>query len=244
MSDEGFHEIQLNGKQLVFLFMAATVVSVVIFLCGVMVGRGVRDRTVSAAAPASAIPPDTAATQGDAAARTPPEASPAGGTSQAQPVQQPAPQQPAATAATPGDAPPPTPPQEDDAYYDDLVKGRKDTLAPKGRTAPATKPAPAAAARNAPSTSPPIPAAPAATEHTSMSGGYAVQLAAVRERGEADAIAQRLVAKGYQAYVLVPQPGKPPVYRVQVGRFKSRGDADKVAARLRKNEQFKPWVTR
>jgi hypothetical protein len=32
-TDDGFHEIQLNGKQLVFLFMAATVVSVVIFLC-------------------------------------------------------------------------------------------------------------------------------------------------------------------------------------------------------------------
>ena len=44
MSDDGFHEIQLNGKQLVFLFMAATVVSVVIFLCGVMVGRGVRSQ--------------------------------------------------------------------------------------------------------------------------------------------------------------------------------------------------------
>jgi hypothetical protein len=42
MQDEAFHEIQLNGKQLVFLFMAATVVSVVIFLCGVMVGRGVQ----------------------------------------------------------------------------------------------------------------------------------------------------------------------------------------------------------
>ena len=40
--DDAFHEIQLNGKQLVFLFMAATVVSVVIFLCGVLVGRGVR----------------------------------------------------------------------------------------------------------------------------------------------------------------------------------------------------------
>ena len=38
--DDGFHEIQLNGKQLVFLFMAATVVSVVIFLFGVLVGRG------------------------------------------------------------------------------------------------------------------------------------------------------------------------------------------------------------
>ena len=51
MSDDGFHEIQLNGKQLVFLFMAATVVSVVIFLCGVMVGRGVRaDRPAGAEA--------------------------------------------------------------------------------------------------------------------------------------------------------------------------------------------------
>lgn len=41
-SDDGFHEIHLSGKQLVFLFMATTVVSVVIFLCGVLVGRGVR----------------------------------------------------------------------------------------------------------------------------------------------------------------------------------------------------------
>jgi cell division septation protein DedD len=41
-TDEGFHEIQLSGKQLVFLFMAVTVVSVVIFLMGVLVGRGVQ----------------------------------------------------------------------------------------------------------------------------------------------------------------------------------------------------------
>ena len=48
--DDGFHEIQLNGKQLVFLFMAATVVSVVIFLCGVLVGRGVRAERAAAVA--------------------------------------------------------------------------------------------------------------------------------------------------------------------------------------------------
>jgi cell division septation protein DedD len=42
MADEASREIQLNGKQLVFLFMAATVAAVVIFLCGVMVGRGVQ----------------------------------------------------------------------------------------------------------------------------------------------------------------------------------------------------------
>ena len=42
MSDEGFREIQLNGKQLIFLFMAVTVVLVVTFLFGVLTGRGVR----------------------------------------------------------------------------------------------------------------------------------------------------------------------------------------------------------
>jgi cell division septation protein DedD len=40
-AEDGFHEIQLSGKQLVFLFMATTVASVVIFLCGVLVGRGI-----------------------------------------------------------------------------------------------------------------------------------------------------------------------------------------------------------
>jgi hypothetical protein len=42
-AEDGFHEIQLSGKQLVFLFMTATIVSVFIFLCGVLVGRGARD---------------------------------------------------------------------------------------------------------------------------------------------------------------------------------------------------------
>lgn len=39
MAADRLNEIQPQGKQLVFLFMAATVVAVVIFLCGVMVGQ-------------------------------------------------------------------------------------------------------------------------------------------------------------------------------------------------------------
>src|SRR3954471_18001191 len=83
--DDGFHEIQLNGKQLVFLFMAATVVSVVIFLCGVLVGRGVRteraiaDTSVASVAeptlqPASAQPAQPPAGSDPTAAATPPAA--------------------------------------------------------------------------------------------------------------------------------------------------------------------------
>jgi hypothetical protein len=88
IQDEGFHEIQLNGKQLVFLFMAATVVSVVIFLCGVLVGRGVRSQlgggadlapanTVAETTPTQPVPPVPAPAAGSdptAAAPPPPAA--------------------------------------------------------------------------------------------------------------------------------------------------------------------------
>jgi cell division protein FtsN len=42
MTEREFHEVQLSGKQLVFLFISAVVLAVVIFLLGVAVGRGVR----------------------------------------------------------------------------------------------------------------------------------------------------------------------------------------------------------
>jgi cell division protein FtsN len=63
MADEGFHEIQLNGKQLVFLFMAGTVVCVVIFLLGVTVGRGVQVPAAALAASAGTPIDPTASVQ-------------------------------------------------------------------------------------------------------------------------------------------------------------------------------------
>jgi hypothetical protein len=61
VSDEGFHELQLNGKQLVFLFMATTVVLVLTFLFGVIVGRNARAGTTEAASVAPAdVAPDPA----------------------------------------------------------------------------------------------------------------------------------------------------------------------------------------
>ncbi len=48
MSEQSFREIQLSGKQLVFLFMASVVVAVSIFLLGISVGRGLRPGTTAA----------------------------------------------------------------------------------------------------------------------------------------------------------------------------------------------------
>ena len=74
--------------------------------------------------------------------------------------------------------------------------------------------------------------------------GFAVQIAALNVRSEADAIAKRLSSKGYAAYVLAPANGTPSVFRVRVGKFNTRREAETMAAKLQKEEQFKPWVTR
>src|SRR5215831_14964247 len=129
--DDGFHEIQLSGKQLVFLFMATTIVAVVIFLCGVQVGRNVRggDRV------ASPEPSDTIAS----AAAVPPAAS--------------APTQ-AAPSSGPPAAEPPSPAQEPD---DELSYAKRLQQADPAAGDKVQAPAQPAAARPAPAVAAPKP---------------------------------------------------------------------------------------
>jgi cell division septation protein DedD len=219
--DDGFHEIQLNGKQLVFLFMAATVVSVVIFLCGVLVGRGVRVERSTVAENATLADPA-------AADPAPPSAAPA----------------PAAVAADPRTAPPPTA-TEDLSYFNRLERSNQ----PVENLKPAAKPAaPEAKAADKPvadhGKSAAVPAKETEAPALAAGSGYAVQVAALNVRSEADAIAKKLASKGYAAYVQTPSDGTPSVYRVRIGTFKTRREAETVAARLQKEEQYKPWVTK
>jgi DedD protein len=121
MSDQGYREIQLTGKQLVFFFMASVVLAVAIFLLGVSVGRGVRgaqpavEPTASAEtledAPA-AMPPPTELRPTDQRYHTELQgqrdgAPPVAAASETKPVAAPA-APPAAPAATP-QAPAPAP---------------------------------------------------------------------------------------------------------------------------------------
>lgn len=212
--DDGFHEIQLNGKQLVFLFMAATVVSVVIFLCGVLVGRGVR---AERAATNTETSPATIEPTPQAAATTP-AAPPAGSDP---------------TTA----APPPT--VDDLSYFNRLEK--QTPAVEELKAAPAAAPNVAAAIappKSAPvAVSQPAAAAPAGD-------GYAIQVAAMLDHGDADAMAKRLSSKGYNAFIVPLGQTSPPRYRVRVGKFKTKHEAEVVAAKLQKEEQFKPWITR
>ena len=108
----------------------------------------------------------------------------------------------------------------------------------------APKPAAAAPAPPAPAPRKEEAAAASSSGDGPAGDGFAIQVAALREPGEADTIAKRLVSKGYGAYVLTPPDGRPNVYRVRVGTFKTRREAEAIASKLQKEEQFKPWITR
>ena len=252
-TEDGFHEIQLNGKQLVFLFMAATVVSVVIFLCGVLVGRGVRaERTVAQtaaineapdilpSAPASAPPAIQAgADPRDAAPPAPVDEKSSALTEEVLPDSA------KAQKVPPASAEPPAPTtgvakaekSERPGKSDRIVKADKAPEKPAPAPRPIAEPVAASAKEPVP---PPAPVADAATP----ADGYAVQVAAVNGRTDADAIARRFSSKGYSAYVEQPPHGTGTVFRVRIGTFKTKREAETIAAKLQKEEQIKPWVTR
>lgn len=236
IQDDGFREIQLSGKQLIFLFMAVTLAGVVVFLTGVMVGRDVRGeraRLAQTAAVAEAPAPDVVSIS-----PTPP---------------------PQTVVATVDPRTPPPDPVDDPNEKAAAVAAppAEKAAAPAAKPAPpATKPAPPAAkpapapaeAKNAAVTATPTKSSGTSSAADAIASGapgsgFQVQVAALNVRSEADAIAKRLNAKGYAAYVQTPN-GATSVFRVRVGSFKTRREAESVAARLQKEEQYKPWVTR
>jgi cell division septation protein DedD len=214
MPDQGVREIQLNGKQLVFMFMTATVAAVVIFLCGVMVGRGVDTSRTSAAASAAAESTVDPTTQG------PPSAA-----SDANPSSEPLSRQEELRELTyakrlEAPEPPPEPAVEPVATPVPAVEAK------------AERPAAAPSVSKAVNTGAP------------KGDGFVVQVASLRSRTEADAIAQRLSSKGFPSFVTTPGASGPRVFRVRVGKYPDRKEAETVARRLEKEEQFKPWITR
>ena len=240
MSDESLREFQLNGKQLVFLFMASTIVAVVIFLCGVMVGRGVS--TAQAAVSNSTVETGDP-TAGNLAEPTP-----------------------AAPLTPPSDVAPEVPGEEPNLTYSDTLKGEKrnadlsPATPPSKPAAAAPKTAVAGASGEKPAASstvakaevakptavkftPPAASAPAPARDSDAEpagNGFVVQVAATPKRSEADAIRSRLQSKGYPAFVTTSGS----LFRVRVGKYDDRAKADSVAKRLETEERFKPWVTR
>ena len=230
MGSETANETTPTAKQIVFLFMAATVVAVVVFLCGVLVGRGVplaSGLTVSGAAadrdPMYDLPPTTLSTPRS---------------------------EPSAAASESGDL----------TYYRRLSDGAppSETLRPTTTrvepestevAAPAdpgdgATPGPEFEATEAiveaPAETTAVPAAPPRPTE-----GFSVQVTAVLSQASARRVASQLTAKGYPTVVVDPEPNEPvAVYRVRIGPYAERAEAERIMQRLETEEQLKPFLTR
>jgi cell division septation protein DedD len=233
MTDEGLREIQLGGKQLVFLFMTATVVAVVVFLCGVMVGRGVPTRAAGVAAGPADPGADPTVISGDAPSNSSAAGAPvAGGETLSYP---------GALLGSGEGAESTLVPVSEAVALGDPMASPAAAEAPRAMPKPVV-PAPERAetpeARPARAAVDPVATVRDLSEPTGS--GFVVQVAAVRERLEANNMARRLADKGYPAFVTTAGAN----FRVRVGKYDNRGEADAVAERLRRDERIEPWVTR
>lgn len=220
MADEGFHEIQLGKKQLVFAFMAAAVSLVVVFLIGVWVGKDVRrpEGEVVADVPTADVTPETpqpptqvAASELDYTARL---ATGAKADSKTEPKPE--------EITKPTEAPTPA-----------AESGAQETPA---QTPPA-KPTDTKAATK------PTPDTKASTTPAPAAGTFNIQVGAFGTKKPADTLVAKLKKKGYEAYVFT-SPNGPSKFRVRVGPYADRPSAEAAAAKLKKEEGLSPLVQR
>ncbi len=207
MSDDGIHEISLNGKTLVFIFMATTVVLVVTFLLGVMVGRGARELQVLS----------TEILTGDVLEEDLVEEfeiAPEVVLSEDETVQ-------TGDLSYPGRLTSPDVIQESVNPDSELIE----EVLPSEAESSITE-------------QPPL----TSLSLESVRVGFTVQVTAVRNREDAEAMLEQLRSDDYPAYLLEPN-GPEELYRVRVGQNLDQKEADDMRRRL-EEAQFQAWITR
>lgn len=215
MSEQGFHEVQLSGKQLVFLFMSAVVLAVVIFLLGVNVGRGVRH----------AVGDTEVSAQADAAGANAPDAAASG-----------------AAATKPAE---PELSYHDLLLGSNAAGDKKAGAAvppPAGDTVPkpvAEPPAQPPAAVPTPPAKP--PAAPPPTQAKTGAQGWFLQVGAYSTQAVADGQVAKLKQLNVPAFVDVGGASK--LFRVRIGPYADRAEADQVKSRIAR-QGFTSSITR
>ncbi len=204
-----------SAKQLVFLAIMATVVAVIVFLCGVLVGRGVPARRTTIGTVSDVLP---------------------GGRAQVAIGVPEAPMSEDAETASP---------LAEFSYFErlngtepvveavELQRGGPDASTTEGDLPEVTSGSSVTAASVPPVTAPSAPAG----------GRFVLQVTALRESAEAHQMAEGLVASGYPAFVVAPAADAPvAVFRVRVGPYVDRAEAEATSRRLEIEQLLKPWV--
>ena len=238
------NEFSPSPKQIVFLFMAATVVAVVVFLFGLLVGRGVPlDLAVSGqgvrdAGSSISYMDERPATILERQSAEPSAAVLTGDDfsySERLHRNQSSAEDDLLGTVNPEerlsvDAPRPMPDGDEDDIDRDNLAVAETTENP--------------AALSMPDQSDRSKSLPAQSRSVLEEGGFTVQVMSLRDRTAAERVASGLVEKGYEAFVAPPIDGAPvPVFLVRVGRYSDREEAEQIKNRLEQNEELKPWIT-
>lgn len=204
----------LSARHLVLLFLAGVAVCGVFFSLGFLVGFNERS---SRAAPATE--------QVTTPATIPPTVNPPDENVGAAPKEPDTTQIPSSPAPEPAPPPAATVQEEKPKPASAAASPRAKTVVPSAKTQasrPTAAPAPAIA---------------------SPGQGIALQVAALRAKQDADALAGVLKGRGYPVFLMTPEHAHAGdnLFRVEVGPFKTRDDAERARAKL-SQEGFKPFV--
>jgi cell division septation protein DedD len=239
--EKSYYEIQLDNKQLIFVFFAAVTVCVLIFILGVMVGKGQKEAEIAAA---SKEKPAVSKPEVDVVPPRQPRAVRETGGSKEKEVEK---KEPSKT------------PEEQYTFYDldkledssETKQGKKSTLkqAEPVQTVETSKPKESASAP-APSsetvvTKPPEEKTSAGKPETTAPAEvakYTVQVMATASRTKADEEIRFLRSKGFTPFLDEIRTDSGAVYKVRIGKFAEPESARQLALRLKKELQLETWV--
>ena len=224
-----------QAKQVVFLFMAATVVAVVVFLCGVLVGRGVPVKTRGVSATADGrlavddLPPATLST---------PSSEPSAAAAESADLTYPE------TLSRVSPAPktllePPAGAEAQPAVSEPTGNPLAEELPAAGEP-PATV-SPAAAAATVESTRADETASAPPPEPRVVR--YYVQVVALENFESVERVVAQLKTAGLPAFFVPPDTDEPrSLYKVQVGPYDGLAAAERVKERLETEYQYGPYI--
>jgi cell division septation protein DedD len=257
--EKSYYEIQLDNKQLILVFLAGVTVCVLVFVLGVMVGKGRKEAELASIGKTE-----------QKVVRPEPDLTPPQEIQEMKPSskKQDAKKENLKQAKSESN-------QEDPAYYEldtdkekplekEPTKEKKDitTVASKDtdkktndkkvETAKAEKTKTEAPKTETPKVEvakvEPEPKAESTEEDivpepTLKDGGkYTVQVMATSSKSKAEQQLSTLQANGYTAFMKEEKAGESSVFKVRVGRFSDKEAAKKIATRLKQDLKLESWV--
>ena len=236
--EKSYYEIQLDNKQLILVFLAGVTVCVLVFILGMMVGKGRKEAEFAAASRTE-----------KEVVRPEPDLTPPQEIQEVKPVTK---KQKDENKKKEASA---EPSQEDPEYYGldkidekPLVKDPAKQPKEEKKVADKEPEKKVAAETQKAKTEPKIETEPKAESETEPQptlkegGRYTVQVMATSSKTKAEQQLSTLQSKGYTAFMKEEKAGEASVFKVRVGEFSDKDSARKIATKLKQELQLESWV--